>query len=222
MPRTARIVLAGYPLHVIQRGVNRAAIFVDNQDRFQYLRLLRRACAKHEVAINGFVLMGNHVHLLLTPRSNKSVALAMQVLGLCYVKYFNTRHGRTGTLLEGRYKSCLVDSDAYFLMACRYIELNPVRAAIVARAEDYPWSSVHEHLGHRHKPWFTLHATYLSLGDTKPKRTSAYRRLLMEGISVEQVERIRRYSDQFQRMVERALNRPVTVRPQGRPRQSKD
>ena len=226
MPRSARLVLPGFPHHVIHRGVNRAATFIDDSDKLQYLRLLRNACRKHGVQIHAFVLMNNHVHLLVTPTTAPGLACAMHATCHCYVRYFNTRHGRSGTLWEGRYKSCLVDSDQYFLMVCRYIELNPVRAALVALPEHYPWSSVHAHLGRRRNLLLTPHPVYLSLGDTDEKRALAYAAWMRQAVAQEESGNIRRYIAQqralgaprFQEMVARTMNRVTTTRAAGRPR----
>ena len=226
MPRRARLVLPNQPLHVTQRGVNRAAIFLDDEDRHHYRRLLREACSAYRVAIHAFVLMDNHVHLLLTPQATDSLALAMRVSGQCYVQAFNVRHGRSGTLWQGRFNSCLVDSDRYLLTVCRYIELNPVRAAMVERPQDYRWSSVHTHLGTARDPLITPHPLYLALGSTMVARALAYKHWLEAGVSEEELDTIRRYIAQqralgdgrFQQLVEKTLNQPALYRPGGRPR----
>lgn len=225
MPRSARLVLPGIPLHVIQRGVNRAALFIDDEDRRHYLRLLRNACRKQAVAIHAFVLMGNHVHLLITPSTAEGLAPAMRQCGQNYVQYFNKRHVRSGTLLEGRFKSCLVDSDGYLLMVHRYIELNPVRAAMVAFPEEYRWSSVRVYLGLEHNPMLTPHPCYTLLGPTPEARANAYSEWLRASIQPDERERIVIYvaqeralgSPRFQDMVGRALQRSVVCRPAGRP-----
>ncbi len=226
MPRRARLVLPHVPLHVTQRGVNRAAIFIDDQDRHHYRRLLRAACASNGIAVHAFVLMDNHVHLLVTPIEPGALAVAMRAVGQSYVQCFNARHGRTGTLWQGRFKSCLVDSDRYALTVCRYIELNPLRAAMVASPEEYRWSSVHTHLGNARDPLVTPHATYLALGGTAEERAAEYRKWLHSGIGDDEIARIRNYISQervlgrprFQAMVKKALNRPAGCRGRGRPR----
>lgn len=226
MPRRPRLVLPGVPLHVTQRGVNHAAIFFDDRDRLHYRRVLRQACAKQGIAIHAFVLMDNHVHLLLTPSSGKSLAAAMRHSGQCYVQYFNARHDRNGTLWQGRFKSCIVDSERYLLTVCRYIELNPVRAAIVATPEEYRWSSVHTHLGKTSDPLLTPHPVYLALGRTTRERAAAYAQWLRQGIPEQDLQAIRRYiaqervlgSHRFQEMVAKTLNQPTDLRPRGRPK----
>ncbi len=178
------------------------------------------------MAIHGYVLMTNHVHLLVGADAPGAVSLMMQAVGRRYVRAFNARHGRTGTLWEGRYKSCLVDSDRYLLACLRYIELNPVRAAMVQWPWEHRWSSVHVHLGLRPTSRITPHSGYLALGHDPDSRAAAYRALLLEPLIPEQVESIRVHlrqeralgSPRFQAMVEKALQRPACVRPAGRPR----
>lgn len=138
--------IPGVPLHITQRGVNRCAIFLEDEDRRHYLRLLGESAANQELQIHAYVLMGNHVHLLVRSDESGKVSRATRQLGQAYVTAFNRRHRRTGTLWEGRFKSCLVDSDRYLLTAYRYIQLNPVRAATVERPEHHHWSSVHANL----------------------------------------------------------------------------
>jgi putative transposase len=225
MPRTARLELPGIPMHVTQRGVNRCAIFLDDQDRHHYRRVLHDACCKHGVAIHAYVLMDNHVHLLLGATHGGSVSLAMRLSGQRHVQAFNLRHGRTGPLWQGRFKSSLVDSEAYLLAVIRYIELNPVRAAMVARPEDHRWSSVHTHLADARDPLVTPHPLYLALGVDPGDRARAYREWLYGGIAQADTERIRRHlaqervlgSPRFHALVARALGRPTVARPRGRP-----
>lgn len=226
MPRQPRLELPGLPMHVTQRGVNRCAIFLDDEDRHHYRRLLRDACIKHDVAVHAFVLMDNHVHLLLSSQQAGCVSLAMRYVGQSHVQAFNARHGRSGGLWQGRFKSCLVDSERYLLSVLRYIELNPVRAAMVACAEEYRWSSVHTHLGQANDPLLTPHPAYLAMGVDAPSRGRAWRDWLKVGVSGEDMATIRQHLAQeralgdtrFQQMVERALNRSVACRGRGRPR----
>lgn len=224
--RRPRLELPGTPQHITHRGVNRGATFIDEEDFAAYLQALEQASREQGVAIHGYVLMTNHVHLLVSAEVAGAVSRMMQALGRRYVRAFNTRYARTGTLWEGRYKSCLVDSDRYLLSCLRYIELNPVRAAMVAHPSDYRWSSVHGHLGLRADARLTPHAGYLALGRDAGDRETAYRRLLMEALSDDVLADIRSHMQQeralgspaFRSMVEKALNRRVEVRAQGRPR----
>jgi putative transposase len=226
MPRQPRLEIPGIPLHVTQRGVNRCAIFLDDADRHHYRRLLRDACRKHGVAIHAFVLMDNHAHVLVCATEAGRVSRAMRQAGQSYVQSFNQRHGRVGTLWQGRFKSSLVDSDAYALRVIRYIELNPVRAAMVDRPDAYRWSSVHTHLGLAQDPLLTPHPAYTALAQDRSSRAGAWREWLLSPLDPQELARIRAYMAQekalgdarFQAMVEKALNRPATVRPRGRPR----
>jgi putative transposase len=226
MPRQPRLELPGIPLHITQRGVNRAATFIDTGDYTRYLHWLSEALTEHKVALHAYVLMGNHVHLLATPSGHGGISKVMAQVGGRYVLSFNRRHERTGTLWEGRFRSSLVDSDRYALAVCRYIELNPVRAALAEKPEHYPWSSVHHHLGIRRDPMITPHPSLLSLASNPGERVTAYRQLLYESLPEEEIASIRQHlrqerslgSERFQAMVEAALGRPAGVRPRGRPR----
>ena len=222
--RRPRLELPGIPMHITHRGVNRAATFIDDEDCAAYLQALEVAARMESVAIHAYVLMTNHVHLLVGSDLPGAVSRMMQSLGRRYVRAFNARHGRTGTLWEGRYKSCLVDNDSYFLTCVRYIELNPVRAAMVIQPWDHRWSSVHFHLGLRANSRVTPHPVYLALGN-ESTRADAYRTLLLEPLQEEALARIRAHlrqeralgSPAFQAMVAKTLNRPTAVRPPGRP-----
>lgn len=164
MPRTARVVLPDVALHVIQRGNNRSACFVAGSDYRTYLRYLREYAPEFGCAIHAYCLMTNHVHLLLTPASAAACAKLMKHLGQCYVQTFNMAHGRSGTLWEGRFHSCLVPTEDYVLACYRYIELNPVRAKMVSNPDAYSWSSFRVNaLGHE-DPLITRHAALESIG----------------------------------------------------------
>ncbi|WP_017462649.1 transposase [Dyella ginsengisoli] len=230
MPRQARLELPGIPLHVTQRGVNRCAIFVDDEDREHYYRLLGEATREHGIAVHAYVFMGNHVHLLLTSPQRDGLSRAMRNLGQCYVQAFNRRHRRCGTLWQGRFKSCLVDSECYLLTVYRYIELNPVRAAMVERPEQFPWSSVHANLSLQEDPLVTPHPAYLALDCDPTVRAKAYGEWLRQGVSEDDLLHIREHLQKeralgdrtFQALVERALGRSVAARPQGRPKRQND
>jgi putative transposase len=180
MARLSRLYLPGCAHHVIQRGNNREACFYDEADYKTYLSFLKEGAAKYQVAIHAFVLMTNHVHLLATPRDEQGLSRLMQSVGRRYVQYFNFTYGRTGTLWEGRYKSTLVDADNYLLTVYRYIELNPVRAGMVAHASEYPWSSYQYNALGKPIQLLTPHALYLLLGKTGQARQGGYR-LLFRG-----------------------------------------
>ena len=164
MARLGRYFLPDQPLHVIQHGNNRGAIFFDEEGYAHYRRSLAEAAAEQGCSIHAYVLMTDHVHLLVTLRRVESLPRLMQSLGRRYVRHVNARHGRSGTLWEGRYRAAPIDSAAYLLACCRYIELNPVRAGMVAHPRDYPWSSWRAHALGAADPLVAPHALYKAAG----------------------------------------------------------
>jgi putative transposase len=191
MARLPRLTAQGLPHHLIQRGNNRQSIFVDEIDCARYLADLAELSATHGAAIHAYVLMPNHVHLLATPAQADSLARLMQSLGRRYVRRFNWRHRRTGTLWEGRYRSTVVQTDRYLLACMRYIELNPVRAGLVREPSEYRWSSCAHYLGLHVDPLITEHSVYWALGNTPFERQLAYRRLFETDLPVEDLNAIR-------------------------------
>ena len=183
MARLPRLTLPGYPHHVIQRGNNRQAIFACAADYQMLLGLLDENAKKFAVAIHAYVLMGNHFHLLATPQTADGLPQMMQAVGRRYVRYFNDSQKRTGTLWEGRYKSTLIQTDRYLLACMVYIDLNPVRAALVVRPQDYPWSSHGHYIGQRVDKLITPHALVWALGNTPFAREAAYAELVQNGIN---------------------------------------
>lgn len=184
MARLPRLTLPGYPHHVIQRGNNRQPIFSDRQDFERLLALWRQYAPSCGVAIHAYVLMENHFHLLAMPQTLAGLSLLMQSVGRSYVRYFNQRHARSGTLWEGRYRSTVVEPAGYLLDSMVYIDLNPVRSGQVAQAADWPWSSAGHYLGLRHDPLITPHAGYWSLGNTPFAREAAYAERLQTGLAM--------------------------------------
>lgn len=227
MSRHARLLVPGLPFHVVQRGVNKGAIFADDLDRDHFLRVMHKAFVKHDVALHAYVLMDNHVHLLATPKTTGGLAHAMRALGTGYVQAFNQRHGRSGPLWQGRFHSSMIDNDAYLLAVYRYIELNPVRAGLVASPEQAAWSSVHGNLGLRRDPLLTPHPALLMLGGTPAQRRVGYRAFLRDHRRASaEAPAIREHgraqcplgSARFLEMLAETLGRPVAARPRGRPR----
>jgi putative transposase len=212
-------------MHVTQRGVNRCATFVDDVDRMHYLHLLIDRSRKLLVKVHAYVLMSNHVHLLLSSDELGATSRMMRQVGQSYVASFNQRHQRTGTLWEGRFKSCLIGTEDYLLTVYRYIELNPVRAAMVEAPEHYAWSSVHANLGRRIDPLVSPHEVFVALGSNAEQRADAYRTWLREGVNDNELLRIREHlrreralgNHRFEAMVERSLGRSAIMRPRGRP-----
>jgi putative transposase len=221
-------VLPGQPQHVIQRGNNREAIFRAEADYRFYLKKLHAAAEKHRCEVHAYVLMTNHVHLLVTPHTEDGIGKVMQALGRHYVQYYNYRYQRTGTLWEGRYKATLIDTERYLLTCMRYIELNPVRAGMVAHPSNYPWSS-HRHMAlGQADALLTAHDLYRRLGRTRKEQQAAYRQLFKARIAQTTLEEIRDATnkawvlgdDRFKHHVETQLQRRVAPKVRGGDRKS--
>jgi putative transposase len=183
MARLPRLTLPGYPHHIIQRGNNRQAIFATKADYQTLLDLLAENARKFDVAIHAYVLMSNHFHLLATPHTADGLPQMMQAVGRRYVRYFNDSQRRSGTLWEGRYKSTLIQTERYLLACMVYIDLNPVRAGLVAHARDYLWSSYGHYTGLRSDKLITPHPLVWELGNTPFAREAAYAELVQGGLS---------------------------------------
>lgn len=228
MARLPRLVLVGHPHHVIIRGNNREPIFIANEDYRFYLDKLKLACEKHHCEVHAYVLMTNHVHLLITPHKKESLAKAMQMVGRYYVQYFNHCYRRTGTLWEGRYKSTVVDSDDYALICYRYIELNPVRARMVEDPIDYPWSSYRFNALGEVNDLVTPHSLYTALAETNTLRLKIYQSLFEQHISASKMNKIRDATNKsqllgnelFQQKVQQQLTRRVGPKKKGGDRKS--
>ena len=226
MPRRPRIVLPGTPLHLIQRGNNRHACFYSDSDYLVYLEWLEEYAKKHECQIHAYVLMTNHVHLLVTPLKAESTGLMMKQLGQRYVQYINRTYRRTGTLWEGRFKSCIAQDEVYVLGCYRYIELNPVRANIVQHPAEYRWSSYRVNAQFDKSSLITSHQQYRDLGLNGEQRINAYRDLFRYQLEPGLVDQIRKAtngnyalgSDHFKDEVSAILGRRVTPGASGRPR----
>lgn len=186
MARLPRLTIPGYPHHIIQRGNNRQPIFASDADYQTLLSMLEENARKFGVGVHAYVLMSNHFHLLATPEATQGIPQMMQAVGRRYVRYFNQRQGRTGTLWEGRYKSTLIQSERYLLTCTAYIDLNPVRAGLASEPADYPWSSHSHYIGRRYDRLVTPHPLYWELGNTPFAREAAYAELVRSGITPEQ------------------------------------
>ncbi len=226
MPRQPRYRIPGIPQHVVQRGNDRQSTFFAATDYRIYKEHLLLAAAAHACSIHAYVLMTNHVHLLVTPSAEDSLPRLMQALGRRYVRYINRTYGRTGTLWEGRYKACLVQAGSHFLACQRYIELNPVRAGMVRHPAHYGHSSYrHNALGETDS-LITPHAAHTALGPDPATRFARYRRLAESGIRPEAIDAIRRTTescrvfgnDRFRDEIEAMLQRSVRPGDPGRPR----
>lgn len=226
MPRRPRIHLPDLPIHLVQRGHNRDACFFADEDFLAYRDWLGEALKKTGCTLHAYVLMTNHVHLLLTPPSSQAVSQLVMSLGRRYVQYINKTYKRTGTLWDSRYKSSLVHADEYLLLCQRYIELNPVRAGMVEDPAQYRWSSYRANGLGQADELLTPHAVYLALDQDDEKRQAAYRTLFRPELEHEALTDIRLALNQGQPLgcgrfldqVERMLGRRCEVRPRGRPR----
>lgn len=229
MARLPRFVIPDQPQHVILRGNNRAETFSADADCSLYLEKLKLACDKHECSVHAYVLMTNHVHLLITPHREQSLGKAMQMLGRYYVQYYNYCYRRTGTLWEGRYKATLIDSEAYLLTCMRYIELNPVRAGMVIDPSDYPWSSYHHNALGQSNDLVAPHPEYQRLGESNEARLAAYRELFKHHLSENSIAEIREATnkawvlgnDRFKQRIQEQLSRRVEPKARGGDRKSK-
>jgi len=186
MARLPRLTVPGYPHHIIQRGNNRQPIFTSTADYELLLALIDEHARKQQVAIHSYVLMSNHFHLLATPETAEGIPQMMQAIGRRYVRTYNMRHARTGTMWEGRYRSTLIQAERYLLACMVYIDLNPVRAGMVADPAEYPWSSYQHYIGRRSDKLLTPHPLYWELGNTPFSRDQAYAELVRHGISTKQ------------------------------------
>ena len=225
MPRRARLSLPGIPWHLIQRGNNRSVCFYAEEDYQFYLHFLEEFAVKFGCAIHAYVLMTNHVHLLLTPQKSDSASLLMKHLGQRYVQYVNRTYRRSGTLWEGRFRSCLTQTEEYVLACYRYIELNPVRAGMVNQPQDYRWSSYHANALGKTSNLITPHEEYLRIGRDETTRRESYRALFRAHLDEEVVGQIRSATngnyalggERFQKEIETVLGQRARRGRAGRP-----
>lgn len=225
MPRQQRMILADVAVHIVQRGNNRGACFFGPGDYRLYLVQLRGLAKNLACAVHAYCLMTNHVHLLVTPPSAAACVALMRNLGQRYVQYINRTYGRTGTLWEGRYRSCPAESARYVLACYRYIELNPVRAAIADDPADYPWSSYHANADAQASSWLTPHPEYLDLGGDSERRKAAYRAMVHSELAPKILNDIRQAtgggyplgSEEFKTRLSKTLGRRVHRGRAGRP-----
>ncbi|MDH5500727.1 MAG: transposase [Gammaproteobacteria bacterium] len=228
LPRPIRLNLPGIPQHVTQRGNNRNSCFFSNADYQLYLDLLAKSCEKHDCSLHAYVLMTNHVHFLMTPKVADGVSLVIRDVGRDYVRTVNKKYGRTGTMWEGRFKSSPVDSDFYCLACYRYIELNPVRAGIVERPENYRWSSYRFNALNVQCAHVVPHETWNLLGQSETDRKHAYRKLFETELDQNKLEEIRYGvrkglpigNRNFRQEIESTLSIAIGSGKRGRPRKS--
>jgi len=224
MPRLPRISPAGVGVHIIQRGNNRQTCFVSDEDHWAYTGWLKEYSSRYGVDIHAWVMMPNHVHLLCTPQSDNGISKMMQAVGRRYVQYFNREYRRSGTLWEGRFKSCLVQAESYLLALYRYIELNPVRAGIVTDPGEYRWSSYQINGLGKESELCTPHQEYLALGNDPSERQAGYRELFAYHVDGELLKDIRSNtnkgmavgSDRFKKEIETLTGRRLQSKKRGR------
>jgi putative transposase len=228
MARKPRFALPGYPQHIIQRGLDRQACFFAVEDYRLYLELMQEAADKYDCHVHAYVLMTNHVHMLVTPQQSLGVSLMVQRLAQRYVRAINRTYRRTGTLWDGRYRAGLVDTGRYLLTCMRYIELNPVRASMVSHPAEYAWSSYrHNGQGSPDKV-IKSHPLYIQLDKNRLNRCAAYRGMFSTHIEPDVLNEIRNTLNQelvlgsgaFRKQVESMLDRQTEKKPKGRPRKA--
>jgi putative transposase len=229
MARLPRLHLPGWPVHLVVRGNNRQDIFRSDGDRTFFHRCLVEVTQRHQVSIHAYVFMTNHVHLLVSTGRAEALATAIQSMGRRYVSYFNYLYKRTGTLWEGRYRSCLVETDRYLLACSRYIEMNPVRAGIVQTPGEYLWSSHRFNAFGHADDLLTPHEVYLGLARDPSACAAAYRALFEHELGTCEISSIRAALNKgwalgragFCDEVERLSGRRSTPGKRGRPPKSR-
>jgi putative transposase len=226
MARLPRLILPGQAHHVILRGNNRQAIFFSDLDRQHLLVTLAEVATQYQVAVHAYVLMDNHLHLLLSPATAEALSRMMQSLGRRYVGWFNARHQRSGTLWEGRFRAGLVEGERHLLACMRYIELNPIRAGLCVEPAQWSWSSAAHHLGLARNSLITEHELYWSLGNTPFEREHAYREFIAQGVPVSEQVQFTEGALRGRPVASEGFLRPLALehatvlvkRPRGRPR----
>jgi len=224
MARQARTVIPGQAMHVLVRGSHKETLFQEQADYAVYLDWLRTAAAQFSVAVHAYVLMPNHAHFLVSPKEPGSLAKLMQSLGRRYAQFFNQKHGRSGSIWEGRYRSSLIDPD-YVLRCQRYIELNPVRSGLESRPADCQWTSYASHTGERAESWLQDHPLFWGLGNTPFERQMAWANFVKEGAPHSEDQAISEallrskpwVSPEYAKTLFKADAEALQIRPRGRP-----
>jgi len=225
MPRPPRISLPGLTCHIVQRGNDRNRTFFSDEDYRTYLLLLKRISRRYETSVHAYVLMTNHVHLLMTSKQQDGLSRTMQQVGSSYTRHVNDRYERTGTLWEGRFRSSPVDSDFYCLACYRYIELNPVRAGMVSSPGEYRWSSYNENAGRRAPSVVEPHDSFLAIASASDERASCYRAIVNDQLPDKTISAIRRATssgmpigdETFRKAIEQRSGTVIGRRQRGRP-----
>jgi putative transposase len=230
MPRRPRIIIPGTPLHIIQRGNNRQACFFTDEDYLFYLDWLKEYSKKSKCAVHAYVLMENHVHLLITPKRAWSAGNLMKRLGQRYVQYVNRTYKRSGTLWEGRFRSCIIQQETYLFTCQKYIEMNPVRTGTVQDPSEYRWSSYGSNAEGEKSNLIKPHPLYKELGQSKKERQEAYQELFRHELDTVEIDKIRKATNggfalgdnRFHAEISTRLGRRVTPGKAGRPKKNTD
>ena len=228
MARLPRLVVPGHLHHVIARGNNEQAIVRDDADCRAFLNWLRESAQQAGVAVHAYVLLPSRLQLLVTPGDAEALGRMMQSLGRHYVPYFNARHGRSGSLWEGRFRATVLDADMYFLPCAQLIEQQPVRAGVSSELSGHPWSSYAHHVGAQREAWLTDHPAYWALGNTPFDREAAYQQRAEAGLSAELIAEIESAthkawplgSEEFRRRLAKLTSRRLEPARRGRPRKT--
>ena len=229
MARLPRLVVPQLPHYIFQSGIDRQAAFRDAEDYAAFLAWLREAAKQFKVAIHAYALMPTQLHLLATPSEALGLSRMMQWVGRHYVPYFNAKYQRAGTLWQGRFKATVIESEQYFLLCSRYIELHPVRDGLATTPGDYPWSSFVHHVGRRPDPLITDHRLYWALGNTPFEREASYQSLMDQGLSAAEEAALQGAalkgwplgSERFKALLAKQIKRPVSPGKRGRPAKTK-
>jgi putative transposase len=191
MAHPPRLQIAGLTQHVLNRGNNRCDIFRADKDYAYFLAVLRDAALEYQLDVHSYTLMTNHFHLVITPQRATAASMVMQVAGSRYVRYFNGRYSRTGTLFEGPFKSMFINSETYWFACMRYVELNPVRAGLVSDPADYRWSSYRANALGLEDDLIVPHPLYMALGKSPASRQYGWRERCREALRSDQLFEIR-------------------------------
>ena len=230
MPRRPRIIIPGTPLHIIQRGNNRQACFFADEDYLFYLDWLKQYAKSSKCVVHAYVLMTNHVHLLITPKKATSAGNLMKRLGQRYVQYVNRTYNRSGTLWEGRYRSCITQQETYLFACQKYIEMNPARVGRVQDPGEYRWSSYASNAQGEKSEVIKPHALYKELGESPAERQQAYQELFRHELDTVEIDKIRKATNggfslgdnRFHAEISKRIGRRVTPGKAGRPKKQTD
>ena len=228
MARLPRIVIPNQPIHIIHRGNNRQDIFESEEDLTRIKEDIATSLSKTKCHLHAYVIMTNHLHLLITPEDKAQLTKFMQSMANRYVRYFNAKHQRTGTLWEGRYKSCLVDSEHYLFALYQYVEMNPFKAGMVEEIADYPWSSYHHNALGEIDPLISEHELYENLGVSRERRCEAYLEMFDRLNTTKQDSQITNATlrgealgdDTFHQQISALISRPTKLTAHGGDRKS--